>query len=48
MFRVYIRISTRIAKVMIVGQNFLMNCEEVILSFQKANKVPQSGLDNLV
>jgi hypothetical protein len=39
MFRVNIRISTRIAKVMIVGENILMNCEEVILSFQKANKV---------
>ncbi len=48
MFRVNIRISTRIAKVMIVGENILMNFEEVILSFHKANKVSKSGLDNLV
>ncbi len=33
---------------MIVGENILMNFEEVILSFQKAKKVSQSVLDNLV
>ncbi len=33
---------------MIVGQNILMNFEEVILSFHKANKVSKSGLNNLV